>query len=63
MYLKIPVRNTRGNVKLIFDIMSRTTTKYLNSPFLLGGTALCDNLPVEIKKKKAESIYMRLKRC
>ena len=53
-YLKVSVRETRGNVKVKFDIMSRTTTKYLNSPFLRG-TVLWDKLPVETQK--AESMY------
>ena len=36
-------------MKVKFDIMSRATTKYLNSPFLRG-TVLWDALPVEIQK-------------
>ena len=52
VYLKTPVglRNTRGNVKVKFDIMSRTTTKYLDSPLLRGICPIWDILPVEIKK-------------
>ena len=54
MYLKLPTRPTRGNVKVKFSIMSRATTKYLNSPFLRG-TVLWDILPVETQK--VESMY------
>ena len=53
-HLKISARTTRGNMKVKFDIMSRTTTKYLNSPFLRG-TVLWDKLPAEIQK--TETIY------
>ena len=51
IYLNRPARATHGNVKVKVDIMSRTTTEYLYSPFLLG-TVLWDGLPVEIQKKK-----------
>ena len=52
IYLKIPVRPTRANVKVNFIIMSRTTTKYLNSPFIRG-TIIWDNLPVEVQKSRS----------
>ena len=48
-YLKVPVRNTRGNTKVKFNVMSRTTTKYLNSPFVRG-TSIWDKLPVDMQK-------------
>ena len=59
MYLKTPARVTRANVKVVFDVMSRTTTKYLNSPFLRG-TVLWDNLPVEMQKVENLSKFMKL---
>ena len=54
VHLKRSVRPTRGNMKIKFNVMSRTTTKYLNSPFLRG-TVLWDVLSTEIQK--AESMY------
>ena len=53
-YIKPSARPTLRNMKVKFDIMSRTTTKYLNSPFLRG-TVLWDKLPAEIQK--AENMY------
>ena len=41
-------------MNITFNVMSRTTTKYLNSPFLRC-TVLWDVLPTEIQK--AESMY------
>ena len=52
--LKVPIRATRGNVKVKFDVMSRTTTKYLNSPFIRG-TSLWDELPFIIQR--VEKMY------
>ena len=51
VFVKVPVRETGANVKIVFDVMSRTTTKYLNSPFLRGAV-LWDGLPVEIQRRK-----------
>ena len=59
VYLKTPVRNTRANTKVKVDVMSRTTTKYLNSPFLRG-TVLWDNLSVE--SHKSRNVYEFKKR-
>ena len=59
MYLKVPVRERRANVKIVFDVMSRTTTKYLNIPFLRG-TALWDGLPVEIQKEENMCEFKKL---
>ena len=59
MSLKVPARATRANAKVVFDVMSRTTTKYLNSPFLRG-TVLWDNLPVETQKAENMCVFKKL---
>ena len=40
---KAPARRTRAAEKIVFNIPTRCTTKYLNSPYYLG-TQLWNNL-------------------
>ena len=42
--LKIPVRHTRANEKIVFKTPARCTTKYLSSPYYLGNQ-LWNELP------------------
>ena len=47
-HLKIPQRHTRAGVKVKFDIPTRCTEKYLNSP-LYKGSQLWDLLPDHVQ--------------
>ena len=48
IYLKNPVYHTQRNMKIVFNVMSRATMKYLNSSFVRG-TMLWDSLPIELQ--------------
>ena len=57
IYVKKPTVNTRGNVKTKFTLMSKCTSKYLNSP-LYRGSILWDNLDKNIQDLPTLKCYV-----
>ena len=57
--IKAPTRPTRAGEKIVFNIPTRCTTKYLNSPYYLG-TQIWDNLPVDTQRMNS---IRRFEKC
>ena len=57
-YLKKHVRVLRGNVKLQLKLMSRCSTKYINSP-LYRGTVLWDKLLGDEQRSRTIDIFTK----
>ena len=58
IYLKITANRTRADVKVVFDIPGKSTTKFLNSPYYKG-SQIWNTLPVDVQRANNNNVFSK----
>ena len=57
-YLMITANRTRADVKVVFNIPGKCTTKFLNSPFYKG-SQIWSTLPVDVQQANNNDVFSK----